>query len=462
MPTGFDESRLQVEKLLYEGQGSVARQELAQMESRWAQSAPETGGIAELYTRAGSHSDALRCQKRAATLSPGSPRALYNLATALVATGDLEDAEQTFSRVIELDPNDSDAYYNRATLRQQTPTSNHVEELLSQLDSRQATREGEVALCYALAKELEDLGEYDLSYSFLDRGAHARRRRMSYRVEMDEAAIQKIIEAFDAAAFERVRGPLHARMPGALAQTEGPLFVIGLPRSGTTLVDRILSSHSTVESLGEINDLVLSMMRLLGRSTDKSELIARAAAMDFDALARAYLASTSGYERSRPRFVDKTPLNYLYFGLIHLGLPQAPVIHLRRHPMDSCLAMYRTLFRMGYPFSYDLQDLGRYYLAYHRLMQHWRDTCPAGFLDLDYEALIENQERETRRLLDYCGLEFEPACLEFHRNAAPVATASAAQVRQPLYNTSVQRWRRYESQLAPLAEILQQGGVEIA
>jgi hypothetical protein len=204
------------------------------------------------------------------------------------------------------------------------------------------------------------------------------------------------------------------------------------------------------------------MMRILGNVADKGDLIERAAAMNFRALGEAYLTSVAGYERTRARFIDKTPLNYLYLGLIHLALPGARVIHLRRHPMDSCLAMYRTLFRMGYPFSYDLTDLGRYYLAYHRLMEHWRTVAPGAMLAVDYEAVIENQEAESRRILEYCGLAWQPQCLDFHLNDAPVATASAAQVRQPIYTSSLARWRRYERELAPLAEILVQGGIDIA
>ena len=452
MPIGFEERRLEVETLLARGEGASARGHLLGLESSCEAMFYETSRVAELYTRAGQHAHALRCQRRASALAPQDPRVLYNLATALIAVGDLQEAERLLSRVITLDPHDCDAYYNRATLRQQTNAENHVDEILCELDRPGSPKAGEPALCYALSKELEDLGDYELSFTFLQRGASARRKRMSYRVEADEAAMQQIAESFGKSVLDRAPA----------RKAPGPIFILGLPRSGTTLIDRILSSHSRVESLGEISDFALSMVRLLGNTPEKGELIRRAASMDFNALGDAYRSSTAGYERARPRFIDKTPINYLYLGLIRMALPEARVIHVRRNPMDSCFAMYRTLFRAGYPFSYDLGDLARYYVAYHRLMQHWRKVTPGAFIDVDYESLVANQELETRRMLEHCGLEFEPACLEFHKNEAPVATASAAQVRQPLYRSAVARWRRYEKELAPLAQMLGQAGIDVA
>lgn len=453
MPIAFEERCREVESLLGQGDSGAARERLRDMESVSQSAHFEISRVAEFYTRAGRHADALRCQRRAYALAPRDPRVLYNLAAALVAMGELQEAERTLDSVIALDPHDCDAYYNRATLREQTPTNNHVDELLRELQSPGRPGAGEAALCYALAKEYEDLGEPARAFEYLKRGGDARRRRLSYRVELDVATMEQIVRAFDRRRF--VPLPPEVRAPG-------PIFVIGLPRSGTTLVDRILSSHSEVESLGEINDFALALVRNLGNIPEKGELIRRAAAMNFDELGAAYRASVAGYDRKRPRFIDKTPLNYLYLGLIRLALPEARVVHLRRHPLDSCLAMYRTLFRMGYPFSYDLNDLGHYYVAYHRLMEHWRNVVPGAFLDVDYESLVAQQEMETRRVLGYSGLDWQAACLEFHRNPAPVASASAAQVRQPLYKSAVARWRRYEAELEPLSRILEAAGIDLA
>ncbi len=237
------------------------------------------------------------------------------------------------------------------------------------------------------------------------------------------------------------------------------MFILGLPRSGTTLVDRILSSHSQIDSRGESSDLGAAVMRLAGPASDKQQLIERAARLEPAAIARAYCARLPAGQRVH--LIDKTPVNFLYVGLIAHGLPHARIIHVRRHPMDVCYAMYKTLFRMAYPFSYDLADIGRYYLAYSVLTAHWRTHLGARLIEVDYEQLVLHQESTTRRLLAEGGWPWEDACLEFHRNDTPSLTASAAQVRQPIYSSSVGLWRRYAAQLAPLAEQLSDHGVAI-
>jgi hypothetical protein len=236
---------------------------------------------------------------------------------------------------------------------------------------------------------------------------------------------------------------------------------MGLPRSGTTLIDRILSSHSQVASLGEVNDFAFSLMHCVGEVANKLELIERSASADFESLGRRYVDGIRNYPASEICLIDKTPLNYLYLGLIHQALPCAKVIHVRRNPMDSCFGMYRTLFRAGYPFSYDFSDLAKYYIAYSRMMRHWRDVLGDWFMDVSYDSLVDAQEQVSREMIEFCGLEWQEACLEFHRNDAPVATASSAQVRQPVYREALQRWRKYEAQLQPLAGLLRQGGIDI-
>jgi hypothetical protein len=220
--------------------------------------------------------------------------------------------------------------------------------------------------------------------------------------------------------------------------------------------------------LGEVNDLAFAITRLVAASVgaavgpgNRPALVEAAAGLDVRALGDEYLRRVAGYPRERAKFIDKTPWNFLYLGLIAKALPNARIIHVRRKPMDSCFALYKTLFRDGSPYSYDLGDLARYYLAYHALMQHWRSVLPGRFLEVDYERLVASQEAVTRELLAYCELPFEAQCLEFHRNAAPAATASAAQVREPIHARSVQIWQRYATQLAPLADALRAGGLAI-
>jgi hypothetical protein len=217
----------------------------------------------------------------------------------------------------------------------------------------------------------------------------------------------------------------------------------------------MLAAHPQVASLGEVNDLALALLWTLGHSAPKCELICRSAGADFATLGARYLHATRGYGQQADLLLDKTPLNFLYLGLIRLALPGARVIHLRRDPMDACLAMYKTLFRMGYPFSYDLDDLARYHAGYARLMQHWREHCPGFVLDVDYERLVAAPREQLERMLAFCGLPWDARCLEFHAQPGVAATASAAQVREPVHDRSVGRWRHNARELEPLAAALE-------
>ncbi len=310
---------------------------------------------------------------------------------------------------------------------------------------------------YALAKEYEDVGEYSRSWTHLEQGAKLRRRHLQYDIQRDLATVDWIIEAFPEAPS--------AAAPGF--PTREPIFIIGLPRSGTTLVERILGSHSSVSSAGELNDFPLALVAAVSRSANvrsmpRQELVARSARIDFAALGRDYLERTRPATGHKPHFTDKMPLNYLYCGIIRRALPNARIVHLTRHPLAVCYAMYKALFKDGYPFSYDLEEIGRYYIGYRKLMDHWRRTLPGAIHDLSYERLVAGQEEETRRLLEFCGLEWQEACLAFHRNPAATTTASAAQVRQALYGSSVEQWRHYATQLEGLRRQLLAAGIELA
>lgn len=454
---GGDAQRMLAEAQIYNGDIAGARQRLAALEQASVGDPRSQALLAELHARLNDHRAAHRCHARARGLAPDDPGVLFNLASSLVAVGDLAGAETCLDRLIERRPTDFDAWYNRATLRRQTPTRSHVAAIEAALATAEGGERGAVALNYALAKELEDLGEYRRAWQALSAGAAARRRRLAYDVAGDEATLAQIRTVFDAKwlAQEAPRAP-------ATESPVLPVFVAGLPRSGTTLVERILSSHSRVDALGEISDLALALTRLSGVGGGRVERVTRAARIDPARLGEAYRTAIRGYGARGPFLLDKTPLNVLYFGLIHRALPEARLIHVRRHPLDVCLAMFKTLFRMGYPFSYDLDDLARYYLAYDALMAHWRAVLPAGrFLEVDYESLVADQSGISRALLAHAGLEWEDACLQFHANPAPSATASAAQVRQPIYHRAVGRWQHYAEGLAPLAERLVAAGIDV-
>ena len=438
------------EALIASGDIAATRSLLDEIETRCMQDAGVQQQVAGLYSACTRYDDALRCYRRAADLQPEQSATLYNLAAALVTKGELVEAERLFNRCIDINPHDYDAYRNRSTLRKQTPDNNHVAQLRKSLAGEIRHPAGAVQLNYALAKELEDLGDHAGSFAALQQGAARRRRLLRYDVAGDEAAMQQISTVFSADLL--ARAPV--REHGA-----GPIFILGLPRSGTTLVDRILGAHSDVFSLGEVNDLALAMVRQQGGATVKQQAIASAASLDFKALGAAYRASTRSYGYDAPFLIDKTPLNFLYVGLIALSLPEAKIVHVRRHPLASCFGMYKMLFRMGYPFSYDLSDIARYYVAYHRLMHHWRNLLGQRIIEIDYEQLVEDQEGQSRRLLSACDLTWQAACLDFHHSTAPTATASAVQVRQPIYRSALESWRNYQAQLAPLIIQLQAAGV---
>jgi len=439
-----------VECLFYCGQTKQAIRRLGELqEALWhdPQRLVEIGGY---FTQCNLHAQAHRCYERAAQLAPADRTACASLAASCTTLGRLQEAEAILERIVQATPADPDAWVNLANLRGWAPGRNHVAAIEAAL-ARLADTAGEAPLCYALFKELEDLGDHERAFGYLQRGAAARRRSMHYRVERDIAAIEAIIATFTPAVMQR---------KAAAAAGAGAIFGMGLPRTGTTLVDRILSSHPQVESLGELRDLTFAVMRLAGPGEPgQVPLIEKSAAIDFTALGNAYLEAVAPYRTGAPRFTDKTPATYLYAGLVHLALPGARLVLLRRHPLDSCYAMYRTLFQAGYPFSYDLEDLGRYYVAWHRLVEHWRDVMPGVLLEVEYERLVADQEQETRRLLEHCGLEWDARCLEFHRNPAPAATASATQVRRPVYRSSVGRWKLHSSALEPLARILRDAGI---
>ncbi|WP_257548322.1 tetratricopeptide repeat-containing sulfotransferase family protein [Sphingopyxis sp. DBS4] len=451
-PGDFDAGLARARAAAVRGRYGEARAVLAAIEELAWDDAHALRRLAEYHGHMNQPVEAERCCARAVELAPDDGRARYDLAAASIALGRIDAAEAHFDHVIAENPHDWDAWANRSTLRRATADNNHVAALENALVAAGSDAEARIALGHALAKELEDLGGHDRAFAALKAAADARRARLSYRVADDVDTMAAIADAFSA---ERLRA---APPPSA---EPGPIFVLGLPRSGTTLVDRILSSHSQVASLGEIQDFALALIEGAGQARDKADLIRRSVAMDHGALGRAYRSRIAERDPGAPFAIDKTPLNFLYIGLIALALPDARIVHVRRGAMDGCYAMYKTLFRMGYPFSYDLDDLAAYRIAYERLMAHWRDALPGRMIEIDYEALIADQEGESRRLVAACGFDWEDACLDFHRNPAPVATASAVQVRAPIHDRSVGLWRRYAAGLAPLAEALGRAGITL-
>ena len=412
--------------------------------------------IGLFYSRTEEHLRALAAYDRACRLAPDDPHLLSCRAVERRILGELEGAEADYDRVLELDPKHYEGYANRANLRRQTPECNHVPVLEKLLECGDAGINGELQLCFALAKEYADLGRHDEAWSKLERGARLRRGQLNYEPANDLNIVEWLIEAYPA-------GPLLVTPEAAL---DAPIFIVGLPRAGSTLVERILSSHSQVHAAGELRHLTLAIAaaaRAKSGLVDPPlrQLIALSAEFDFAALGRDYLARCRPAAGAAPRFTDKMPVNYLYCGLIRRALPNAKIVHVARTPVAACYAIYKTLFRDGYPFSYDLDELAQYYIAYRRLMDHWQRTMPGVIHELSYERLVADQAGETRRLLGFCGLEWEDACLDFHLNPAASTSASAHQVRQPIYRYAVDEWRNYATRLAGLRSRFDAAGIAV-
>jgi hypothetical protein len=306
---------------------------------------------------------------------------------------------------------------------------------------------------FALAKELEDLGEYRSSFAQLHSACQSYRSSLRYEVSGDTAVLDELRSIHTRTSLDRIK----SRSDNAEA-----VFIVGLPRSGTTLVDRILGSHGDVYSAGELGAFpaiaIAAVNAIAKRPVNKLMFAGVALGLDFGQLGVDYLQATRPRTGHTPRFTDKRPLNCLYAGLIHAALPNARFIALRRNPMDVCYAMYKTLFAAEYPFTYDLGDLAHYYLAWDRLMRHWEDTLGDSWLTIHYEELVGDPEAVSRRMLAHCGLAWDARCLDYHSGSAAVTTASAVQVRRRINSDSVGKWRHYANELAPLARSLEEGG----
>jgi hypothetical protein len=417
-------------------------------------SAATLGNAATVLSAAGRHDIALDTFARAVDLAPDDPRHLFNLAMERRFLGDLAAAEADCDRVIARDPDHFEAWLIRSGLRRQTLDNNHVDAIRARLSRGVGSWRGEGQLLYALAKELEDLGDHARSFVALARGAALRRSHMNYQVDRDVRMLEALIAAFSAQG---------AAVDPKSTEGSAAIFILGLPRTGTTLAERILSSHSQVESLGELSAVPHAMMagmqKILGQGQGAEHRIAAAQAIDPAELGRAYLERLAGLRGAGRCFIDKLPMNFLNIGLIRRALPGAKIIHLRRDPMDAGYAMLKTWFADAYPFSYDQEELGRYIAAYQRLMAHWKALYPEAILEIEYEALVDDVEGQARRMVAHCGLEWEAACAEPHRNNAPSTTASASQVREPTHRRSVGGWSNYRRELEPMHAILAEQGL---
>ncbi len=392
--------------------------------------------------------------KRSTARDPDNAAAHRRLALTCRLIGKFDEAVEAADIALRFDSHDYEMIGLRSNLRKATAEDNHIAELETILSAGCGSALGAARVAYSLAKESEDIGEYERSFRFLEAGASFKRENMKYAVGEDLETFRNLREVFTA---EALAGPPRG------FDTEEPIFILGLPRTGSTLIERIISSHSAVYAAGELNHLSAAMMaevRKLGAPADHADLVRKSLQADPLAIGRGYLDRTRPFAGHTPRFIDKRPVNFLSVGVIHLALPRAKIIHVRRTPLDACYAVYKFLFNETYAWSYDLGDIAQYYIGYRQLMDHWRTVVPGRIIDVGYEDMVEDLEGEARRLIAELGLDWQPACLDFHENTAAAMTGSAVQVRQKIYSSSVGRWRDYETQLKPLATTLEAAGID--
>lgn len=425
--------------------------------AQWPSGSAEAyDSLAQVAAALRRHERANALYRRAAQSEPGVARRWLQLAASERALGRLAQAEAACDRAITLDAHEYRAHLLRSELRVQTSAANHIEQLRRELSRPALTDRARVLLGYALGKELDDLGQYEEAFGCFAMAAGARRRHLAYDVASDEHKLRRIIEAFP-------RSP--DRAADARTDSSRFAFIFGLPRSGTTLLERILTGLPGTRSNGETDHfartlLTASPARSGTADRDGQDLFARAAAVDGDAVAAGYARlAGAGARDDGCLVIEKQPMNYLYLGAIHRALPRARLVLVNRSPLDSCFSMYRTLFGEAYQFTYDLRDLARYYAAYSRLIGHWREAFGEAIQEVRYEDLVSDPARTGAEVARACGLKWRESAVEVEKNTDTCLTQSAAQVRRPVYRSSVGHWRHYRPHLEPLIETLREHGV---
>lgn len=404
--------------------------------------------LAHVSQGMGLHVEALALMERARSLGLDGADFRYFHALQLQFNGRIDEAEAKMEACLAMGPTFGRASLTLARVRRQTTDSNHVGFIRSRLAAVGHGSEDHAAFEFALHKELDDLGRHEEAWQALQRGNEVMQRRLGHDPGAERAIFDALIARFDAQAVTRKH---------AIHEGPTPLFIVGMPRSGTTLLERILGNHSMVMPAGELADFPRQLRwtaDLHGHALLDLPLLEACERLDYALLGRRYLEQTQWRAQGRRYYVDKLPPNFMLLGFIHRALPHARILHMVRDPMDVCFSNYRALFGDAYAYSYDLESLARHHRQYQRLMQHWHRVLPGFVLDIDYDELVRDTGSATRRLLEYCGLPYETACLDTTGNNAPVATLSSAQVRSPIHQRSLGEWRRYQRQLEPLQRLL--------
>lgn len=389
--------------------------------------------------------------EKALSLDANCEEALLGLGDLHMQNGKMELAESLFRKSLALKPDGIAARIHLVQVKKVKSNDENFESLCAEETQLPTFSENkQLSLHFALGKGYDDLGEHDKAFPHFLAGCKQKRSKFDYDAEAMTQQFQEIASVFNKSHLENLRG-------GGDASTL-PIFVLGMPRSGTTLTEQIIASHPDVFGAGELPDLLRIAHRKTAPELDRFPDNLQALNSEYLSVWGAeYIAELRKHDASAKRITDKMPANFFMVGLIHVMLPNAKIIHVNRNPVDTCVSCFTHLFKQKQEHTYDLAELGRYYRDYGRLMQHWRDVLPAdAFLDVQYEDIVADKEKEARRLLSFCDLEWDAACLDFHKTERTVRTASVTQVRQPIYTSSVDRWRKYEKHLGPLLEALEE------
>tara|TARA_B100001059_G_C17839457_1_gene591010 strand:+ start:9161 stop:11203 length:2043 start_codon:yes stop_codon:yes gene_type:complete len=406
--------------------------------------------LAASYASAGRHSEALDAYDKALKVSPDHVRALCGKGNLCRTIGNYELAVSSFRKSIEVNPLFAEAYWNLANLKTFRFTDEEVDKMAGLLDDDRMPSEGLVQLQNALGLEMEGRKDYAKAFKYFDGGNRIRREAEYYDMAEHDENIDNTIETF---SHEFI-----VNNQGYGDPDSAPIFVVGLPRSGSTLIEQILSSHPQVDGTFELRDLGQTITSNPQLTTPRKRYplsVANIPANLFSQLGGEYINRTRRHRGDRPRFTDKNPNNYVHVGFIHLALPNAKIIDARRHPMDSCFGSFKQLFAQGQSFSYDLVELGENYIQYQKLMDHWKKVLPGKVLEVNYESVVTDTETQVRRILEYCELDWSDSCLKFYETERAVKSASSEQVRTPIYSSAMHKWRHYEEYLGPLIEVLE-------
>ncbi|HXZ60108.1 MAG TPA: sulfotransferase [Steroidobacteraceae bacterium] len=429
---------------------AAARRELEELLKQQPDSRPLRMLSAATAVGIGEHERAIELYRALLLGTADDAEVHLSIAHALKTLGRTPEAIESYRAAAACRPDFGDAYWSLANLKTYHFTEEQLAQIRAALEASATPLEDRYHLCFALGKALEDRGEFAESFHYYELGNRLKRPECRYRAEIIERNTRQQIEICSREFFASRRG---WGDPAA-----DPIFIVGLPRSGSTLLEQILASHSRVEGTQELPNVQQLVSLLRGRDLENDRyprILADLKAADVAELGAKYLADTRIYRSSRPFFIDKMPNNFRHLGLIHLMLPNARIIDARREPMACCFSNFKQLFANGQEFTYSIEDIARYYRTYLELMRHWERVLPAGrILRVQHEDVVDDLEGSVRRLLDFCGLEFEPQCVAFHETQRSVRTASSEQVRQAIYREGLDQWRNFEPWLGPLKDAL--------